>query len=1089
MKKRLKKLSVIVAITAFFALALTAGFLTPSTVNAAPVEFAENETLREEYGQGYTLTIPAVPVTVGNLKLQSGAVLYLGSTLIDELEPGQSEMRVRLTQIGKYTLTYYCFYEGKYYTSTYNFEVKDKPYFQYTLAKNYKLGEDLPVSATAVYNGETKAATVKVNGEQVSEYRIKNQGNFTVEYLAEFGGETYTESSEITVAVGDYADLFSVNKSSATITANADMPACIREEQRTTGVRILSEEPGTVVRYGSIIDLREMTENKELLLFTPLSGTGYTPIEWLRVRVTDVYDSGNYFDWYYYNKRNATTRKCNTYCYVTYNSVNSARFPQGQSSGKFGEIDYQYGAIMSSWTFDVDYMSSWSETNATNRRLFAPAFNYTEKQAWTMTATPSLGQWLLLDLDNPEHVGYGNEWGGFTTGEVWLEFYFDGTASNSGIIVNEIAGQKLEGQFIDGTTAPTMFFEYGDDFPVGFAGNAYEVPLPLCVDDILDGRIDVSQVDCKVYKGVSGSDEVAVTDGKFTPESDGIYRIEYSVTNGAGQTGRFTARVNVEGAYDSSSTLIDCDFAQSAYVGQRVMLPEISISGMSTLVKREVGYYYNDSKLDNSFGDYVLLDKAGSLEVRYDLIDYTGNKESGSFTMNVTVSDKPIITVTGGMPYAAIRGNTLLLPDFTAYDYNYSKTQAGYTPRRSITVNGKSVSPETRSYKVTDADGRKLTVVYSAGTASMTFEIKVVDVSLLSSYFITESNYSVQPLNTEQYTGFRFRGGALTVTPISPVVINAFTGFTVGFDTTSGLGKIDYYMYDYERPEKYIVVHINKTDGTLTINDGVKEFTLDDGDISLTFRQRDNQLIGYGQLTTWADGTPFDGFSGDVAKISWVLSDFGSGYIDFYVANIGKTSMASKMTDGEPQAYNDNAVPTVVLTSNPAEQELYVGANLIIPEARAWMSLSGRCEVTVNVYSPEGYPVASGLNANTSHTYYIDQLGIWQMEYIMTLPSGQKRVFQSAVTVTPTDPPTATVLGNIEAVYKVGTTFYLPTVRVSGEGEIVSYWSLTFADGFVKSYQSGEGVTLNKAGVYYLTLIVYNEWHYTIQNYTFKVEG
>ena len=229
----------------------------------------------------------------------------------------------------------------------------------------------------------------------------------------------------------------------------------------------------------------------------------------------------------------------------------------------------------------------------------------------------------MLDADDSSQVGVGKEWKGFTTGEVWLEFVFDGSG-NSGILVKEIAGQNLSGEKIADTTAPSVITDFAldNDMPVGIVGQAYPIPAPAKILDGVEGILSSSAAEIRLYKteGILSFDcSDLIENGAFVPKEAGTYRIRYILTDSFGNEGLRDLLVEISS--EQQEIIVGCALPQTAFVGETLNLPDVTVEGMTTLTEQVRQYYFNGEKLNVLPGDDYFFEKEGELELKYSFTD------------------------------------------------------------------------------------------------------------------------------------------------------------------------------------------------------------------------------------------------------------------------------------------------------------------------------------------------------------------------------------------------------------------------------------------------------------------------------------
>lgn len=1072
-----KRGMLVLAVLAAFMLLFGIAFSVKATATPGQIPVLDDEvSFREDYGVGYTLTVSAAEFTAGEETLPAAAVLAYEGETVATLSTEEASFRYKLEQLGNYSLTYYCEYEGEIWPHSFLFTVSDRPYFDHSLNGVYPIGSDLPLTATASYKGERVTASAKVNGVAVTDayYHAASVGTVTVTFSAVFGGQTYEEETDVVIKIGDPSDLFIGMSGITSKTPNVSAAEIYREGN---GVRIMGGSPGSVARYSNVIDLNSLNQTTDLISFLPLSGDGYTPITEVLIRLVDVHDSSRSVYWRFYTVY-WDIGGCTAYAGFNYDGRTMGRFNEG--GDRFGEVRTDWMAQIPNATFDV------GETNKTNLMWFAAQTDYANRAFYVTTELPS-GQdpWLLLDADDSSQVGVGKEWQGFTTGEVWLEIEFSGSG-NTGVLVKEVAGQTLSGLTVEDTTPPSVVTDYEDDanMPVGTVGQAYPIPQAARVLDAVEGELDASSVTIELFKvnGIISENCSDLIEGTaFVPPEPGTYRIAYTARDSSGNESVRYVHLEISG--EAAEITVSCSLPETAFVGETINLPDVSVTGMTTLTTRTVQYSFNGTPLSVGAGSDYTFTEEGTLSLCYEFIDYVNNRRSATLETLVTISPDPVITVRG-MPYTAISGRDLYLPDFTAYDYNYPQSDSRFEPVKSIAINGNNVSATERRYTVTEKAGETLEVVLRAGKAVETYEIDVISPVYVADYFLTQSSSEVTKINSETYTGFRFDGD-IDIKTANAVVVDNYSGFVNSFALSAENGTLEIRMTDYLRPYKSIYFSIDLATRMLTINGTGTEYSVGTGRVSLRYREIGQLLADYGVITSWTDGTAFDGFERGLAVIEWKVSGVpGEATLELY--ELGMTRLVTRYVDGVPQPFEDNGVPSIVLSASVYDQSPSLGQMLFIPAAEGYQALSGSCNITVTVYDATGEIVIEDALANTDHYYTVDSYGVWLIEYCVTYADGAIDMRSMPITISSKLPPTVDVSSAIPESAKVGSSFTLPAVEASGVGETEVYWSVTAPGGRTFVYESGEAIEFAEAGTYRLTLMVSDDWNYTVDQYTIE---
>lgn len=1071
----------VVALTVVAALAVFFGVTFSINANADPGEIpvlADEVSFREDYGVGYTLTVNAAEFTAGEEVLPATAILSYEEESVAILSTEEASFRYKLDQMGSYTLTYYCEYEGEIWPHSFDFTVSDRPYFNHSLKSVYPIGSDLPLTATAFYKGERVEASAIVNGVPIEEtyYHAASVGTISVIFTAEFGGQIYEEETDVAIKIGDPSDLFIGMSGITSKTPNVSSAEVYREGN---GVRIMGGSPGSVARYSNVIDLNSLDQTTNLISFLPLSGDGYTPLTEVLIRLVDVHDPSRSVYWRFYSVYWTDVGGCTAYAGFNYD---------GRTMGRFNEEGDRFGEVRTDWMAQIPNASfDREETEKTNLMWFSAQANYANRSFYVTTELPAgMDPWLLLDADDSSQVGVGKEWQGFTTGEVWLEIEFSGSG-NTGVLVKEVAGQSLSGMTISDTTAPSVVTDYTDDanMPVGTVGQAYPIPQAARVLDSVEGELDPSSVGIQLFKvnGFLAEDCSDLIDGNsFVPPSAGTYRISYTAYDSSGNES--VRYISVEISGEAAEITVNCILPETAFVGETINLPDVTVTGMTTLTTKTVRYSFNGKPLSVGAGNDYTFNEEGTLTLYYEFVDYVNNHRSATLEIKVSISPDPVITVRG-MPYTAISGRDLYLPDFTAYDYNYQPSDSRFEPVKSITINGNSVNATERRYTVKEKAGDTLEVVFCAGKASEKYTVEVISPVYLSDYFLTESSSNVTAVNSDTYTGFRFNGD-IAVQTANAVVVNNYSGFLNSFALTAETGVLEIHMTDYLRPYKSIFFRINLTTRMLTINGTGTQYSVGGNLVSLRYRDIGRLLSDYGVISSWTDGTDFDGFERGLAVVEWKANGIkGEATLELY--ELGMTKLVTRYVNGIPQPFEDNGVPSIVLSASVYDQSPSVGQTLFIPAAEGYQALSGSCNITVTVYDASGKEVIKNVLANIDHYYVVDSYGVWLIEYCVTYADGAIDMRSMPITISSVLPPTVDVSSEISERAAVGSSLVLPAVEVSGVGQTEVYWSVTSPSGLVSVYENKATIEFSETGTYRLTLMAIDDWNYTVRHYIIEV--
>ena len=1048
-------------------------------------------TVSGEYGVGYTLTLEPIDVWVdGELADVSVALLFNGETVART--QGEGAVKYRLTQQGEYTLLYTAMKGGKYYTQTKTFTVTDTPYFSEAVESEYRLGEQVDLFAEIVYGTQREQASVRLygpNGEiQTGDnYTLRALGDYSAVFCGELNGKTYETTEYFSVTLDSFDDLFLVNEGRATLTQNFDAPTYLEDGNGL----LIKAGAGTTLRYANTVDLRAFTQHSPFIEFTPLRGGNYDELNEMIVRFVDIYDENNVVQMKFYRHSDSSLG----YCAVNFNGQFIGRSNEGVGD-RFGEIRNTYVSTIYDAAFGYSNRttcrnSACGEVRADMNARICPKcnweysttdgwmqgqINYNERQFYLRPRQTSTENWLILDADDPEHVGIGSEWKGFTTGEVYVELYING-AENAGIILSQLAGQSFAGDALLDSMPPSIILEYEEtEMPQGVVGKPYAIPKVSKIIDVFEGELPVATATVKVCKldGKQPIDQTAqMVNGALVPQSEGTYRIEYRAKDSAGNAA--LKRLTFTVVADNQEKGVACALPTKAFVGTQIELPDVQPYGVSKVLKKSVQYYYGDTLLQMQPHDILFLDKAETIRVLYDMQDYVGNRLQGMKTLTAEIDEKPILSVEG-VQTTAIKGNTLFLPDFTAIDYNFAEGEENRYPTKSITVNGTALNMNTRAYTVTEEVGSTLQVRFSAGAAYVEREIKVIQPLYLPDYFQEEQG-SVTRDYASTHAGFLFDDDVV-LTSVNPMMVTDTSGFLVDLCIAkSNFKTFVLELVDFYDTSKSVRFVIDVKNGMLQINGKGKAFAINIQEASLTYKEVGTMLEGYNVITQYADGRAFNGFSRDLAFVKLHCLGVEKASEIRLLSVSGKSMRTDKNEDGTLETFVDTSTPSLVMQTE-INFDVKIGETLVIPAAQGLTMFGGFCEARVSVYSPDWYTAVDDKRATESHEVAIDAYGYWSIEYMIYY--GADGAYESvliSLEVKNDTPPKVTYDKQFPETVKVGDTITIPTLTVETVGEYTAYVAMTSPDGKIVIVQQGATVTLDKAGVWIFTVSVFDAYN------------
>ncbi len=1079
---KIKKKNLIVTLCCIFAICLLAGTICLLFANAetGEVQFETIEA-KQTYGLGESITLEPITATYKGEKYSVSGKLTFDGEKCAEVGKEESFVNYIFDKTGEYVLTYSLNIDGKVYSHCKYINVEDRPYFNDQIKSRYQLGAELPINNIYAVSGEEKVkADVYVNGVKSETYAARSLGELEIVLSAFIKGAELKETRKTVIYLDDYSDLFINNDNLIESGHSAPEWAHAENGQPYKGVLLRSERKDDAIRFSNIINLNDLGKDDALIRFLPISGVyegeQYSHLSSVSVKLIDVYNPNNFVTYRSFSSMYYEDGGCNLYTQICYGNIAMARW-------NFGEFDtFREYLINNASTLDIE---SKKENNRKNIMWLTFSLDYKTKNFYTnLDANEKAEAYNILPANDPAVVGVGNQWKGFTTGEVYLEIEFESSGYNNGILIREIGGQMLSSETIEDNTVPTAIFEY-EELPDGFVGRTYPVLYSQKIYDSTLGVLDNSHCCIELWL-IAGNKFTDYTDkvveGKFVPEKAGTYRVTYIIEDDAGNVKTYFKNFEI---YEAGliAAAVNPFKSEGYLVGESLILPDVGVENMSIITDKKIIYKYDGQILNMKAGDELFFDKAGTLEIVYDITDYNGTSVKGSFSAQVKISKDPIVKI-GRVPDVAVCGLPLYLPTFEAYDYNYSPDEEGFIPQKTISVNGNIVDGPT--YNVTEQDGNCLNIVYKAGIVEHKLSIPVIKAVYLADYFnaVSESG-SVQKNNAEESVDFTFNNDAV-ISPYNPCVINGSENVLTRFDFSERQGKLKISLIDYVDESKVVEFYFDFSAGTVT-NDNIT-YELPDDVVTVNYNMKKQLFSGLSMVTHWSDGTEFNGFNVNLYKIKFEFSDCGANTV-FQLYKLSASNLQTKRNeDGSLKEYSYNGVPYLVMSESVDVSGYVLGGQLKVPKATAWLPFGGMLYVDVVVKNKNDEAICEKLPAINNNYITIENYGQYMIEYSMHTPSGKIRSKTLPVELRCSDIPEIVVTSEIKSTYKLGEEIGGIEFQVNGIGNINSKVFLVNAKGNVIPIGNTDVIKLEMPGTHKIVVLAQDDWNYAAKVITFKVE-
>lgn len=1085
-------------------------------------QISEN-TLQAEHKVYDYITIPAFEATslisrAERNKMAVSVVLTIDGKIQTEFKDATKENVLQLTESGQAQLIYFATNEYgmvRSYTA-YAFEIVDVPLIllneQYTVEKT---GSEYVVPTNyCYYVGNKYKANVTITAPDGSVVTpVKNRfvlsqiGVYALTYSYTVGGMQASAVMEVESVV-KASQLFQTNNPTATMEDNVDFPEYAKEQK--SGL-FLSAKDETTFTYKNTIDLNELSEQDALLQFLSYSDDTHGKFYGI-VTLTDVEDA---------TKKIVLTIKPHgsmwqySYIHVNYDGRTLAR--NAENGGKISTSD-SYGSLM-----QIPMGTGQGHANVQQFRL---SFNYADK-AFYITSNIQTDPWLLLDMDNSEHVGAGRGWEGFTSGKVTMSFtlrkMLNGTADNMGVILTAIAGQSLEGEKVIDETAPAIYFENTNTLkidknttvlPVAEKGKNYKLPKATAYD-VVDGAVSVRYA----LKKAGGSENLYVNENHtFTEAGEYVYTVETNDVAGNVEVRTFAITV-VEEVEKIQIELSSYD-SDSVYAFEYFYLPQINITGGSGEVVASYEITLNGKAITVDKLGRVLPNEAGTISIKFTINDYIGTAIEGESEFLITVHAKstPVAKI-GEKPVALIVGQNNRFFSFEALSYGANGvTDVSY---KAIKVGGEIIwetdnGSQTGSliYFLENTTETFKNVQYLAGenkeSASVIYEynIPVQKFTFVSDLLIAydyDASCTMQTITsvdrTQKGTNYIFSGnkGLRLVSGVTADgLVLRFNGLAENY-----VGQtVVFRLTDVTNPEISVVVKIwhegetaymvvnpalagripEKVDGKLNNINEYFYFEYDEQEKKLINAQ--GSLVA--QIKDCENGTVFNGFPSGAVNVSFEVETSETCGLNIYQISNQLFLTADSETEyvdilGAQISLN-GAIPVAIMSK---------GQTITLPSAVAYDVATGKADVKLTV-TLDGFPVA-GLNnvsADKAYSLTFDALGNYGIIYTSTDLNGKKSSLSYAISVKDTKAPNIQVNGNINQEYKLGDKLSIPNFEVTDDsGASTTFVWLELPNGELKNITADSEWTLTISGSYNLIIAAFDaENNYTWVEYTFIVK-
>lgn len=953
--------------------------------------------------------------------------------------------------------------------------------------EQYYAGTDLTIPArTVTVNGQTLNASSVLTFPDGSARRVSGRvtleetGDYTLTYSAAASGASYADKIPFKVisrAFNVSSDYSSVEYTDVSVEffANGGNVQFDRE-----GL-LVNLAQGDVFTSEQLIDVSQLTKNDVLIGLSVIPHTmgeaDFTRLEFtltdaldesvcLRISVTNTtFEDGGGIN------KNAT--------YILAGGQNQPR--SGFESGKdILHVENEWGSgIIHSFYGDYREPNGAVFNDPNTRQTMKLRYDASEIALYGTNTS------FVADFDDPTY--FTNLWHGFPSGRAKLSIRASQyIGSSAQFLISEIYGTDLTMSDYEDTEPPMIEIdnEY-EEMPDAKVGGTYPVPAASAID-YGSGETDVS-VQVFYNYDTDSAFNVPVVNGRFETARPGIYAIVYTAKDGNGKEAKEVLVVEAKADVSAPEIVVD-DSAKTCLTGELVTLPEVQVSGGSGETSLSVTAECGDTLIDCEGGSFR-PEIAGEWTVTYIAQDYIGQMSERSFTLTVQSNPTPVFIDKPNLPAAFVSGSQYVMPELYANDYSSGKSvrveATAYVfdaqhPEGYAVKSGETFSP------VAANNGDKVTVRYTAGSASVSYEVTAIlpfenSRLQLANYIIADGvereataadGIAVTAVDSEgswtfanalliRNTNIQFR---------TSIENSDYSALKVTLtDAADASNAIEAYLYNNGGSTRFVV-----GSQSVVVNSG---FTNSATQNNITLRYADGYFALEGaslQVLTRTDGLPFEGFAEDKVflTVSFVGAQPGSVY---NLLRIGDQLM--NVTG------MDRIAPSVEIYGDYGgsfAQDTVV----TLPVVRAGDVLDPNVVFTLTVTGPDGEPVQDvngvtldGVDPGREWRIRLSEIGSYRVRYTAADTFNDNETpFAYQLIAENHTPPVLSFDGEWASEAKVGERYILPEISVQATGDYTLFISVTTPSGLNTVLLDTEtDLIFNSAGKYKIALMVIDE--------------
>ena len=891
---------------------------------------------------------------------------------------------------------------------------------------------------------------------------------------------------------GDYRD-----SQNPYIVEEEDLP-----EYRKNGIYVTSLAGNAAITYKNVLDASRFTKEDELLSIVPISpNRGNTSFTEFDIRLTDADDPGNYISISILQNRWWTEGSL-----MSVGTQNISE--RGYQWGNYGQDISGVGCEVLRVNFLGTVSSNYKDRGIENEDMlvvpFSVRYDAEEKTVYLCNMDGRL--YPILDLDDGNSVGYGNEWAGFTNDRVILSVAASGfLGSQAEYMIFNVAETHMNGAEVVDTQKPSVLIgREWETPPVAAVGKPYPLyPAEAfdAVDGILETKISVKREGEESFTPVMGETHTFTSTGK--------YILRYKAEDRAGQSEIVDFPVLARYAIDPIQ--IEVQELQGEYcVGENIPVPAASAAGGSG--NTEITVYVErvlTGEITDVEGDVFSVRLPGRYYLRYRATDYLGNVSVKSILIDIVSDDKPVFEGEISMYSKFVSGETYTLPRPTAYDYVTkpgSKLNAKVTIIASGTGENAGYNEEVTNYvfnPTTEKFGSAVVLRYEISCGERTpvvqnYTVPLIVPQVLGDYFDydasrVEIGYNSMTEFLDNYMTFTRKEGSaaenISFAFIHPQGANGFnTRFSVPA-TMQNFTRFEITLCDADNANIGFMMSVEKYNLNQTfVYSGGQKYSMAGGfdeanavsSTPLMLEYKDGVVSDYTGSKVFApatnfDGTSFTGFPSGKVFVHFSIEGI-TGSAGVKINNVGTQILyAEYNADGTFRKFSDVIAPEFEYSSDLPDS-FTVNQRVRLPYVTAHDNISPYVQVFVTLTSPDGRKVIDHEISTSGMSFVIDDYGNYTLSYSATDTAGKTKTDVYVIAAEDRIAPTITFDSNADLKGAAGKSVLLPEAKVlddHDESPELKVFAVT-PDGLYISVENGK-FTPTETGKYIIRYYAYDK--------------